>query len=74
MPKGEFPLDILMPGEYPGRAPHFHVKVQHRNELVLTTQLYLPGHPRNARDFLFAPRLVLVTRGSELQFQFVLAS
>jgi protocatechuate 3,4-dioxygenase beta subunit len=72
--KGEFRLDTLMPGEYPGRAPHFHVKVQHRNGPVLTTQLYLPGHPRNTRDFLFDPRLVLVSRGSELQFQFVLAS
>jgi bacterioferritin-associated ferredoxin len=72
--KGEFRLDTLMPGEYPGRTPHFHVKVQYKNGPVLTTQLYLPNHPRNARDFLFDPRLVLVSRGSELQFQFVLAA
>lgn len=72
--KGEFRLDTLMPGEYPGRTPHFHVKVQYRNGSILTTQLYLPGHARNMRDFLFDPRLVLVSRGSELQFQFVLAS
>jgi protocatechuate 3,4-dioxygenase beta subunit/bacterioferritin-associated ferredoxin len=72
--KGEFRLDTLIPGEYPGRTPHFHVKVQHKSGPVLTTQLYLPSHPRNTRDFLFDPKLVLSSRGSELQFQFVLAS
>ena len=71
--KGEFRLDTLVPGEYPGRTPHFHVKVQRRNGPVLTTQLYLPNHPRNMRDFLFDPRLVLTSRGSEFQFQFVLS-
>jgi bacterioferritin-associated ferredoxin len=72
--KGEFRLDTLIPGEYPGRTPHFHVKVQHNNGPILTTQLYLPNHPRNTRDFLFDPRLVLASSGPELRFQFVLAS
>jgi len=72
--RGEFRLDTLVPGEYPGRTPHFHVKVQRRNGPVLTTQLYLPNHPRNARDFLFDPSLVLGSRGSEFQFQFVLGA
>jgi len=63
-----------VPGEYPGRTPHFHVKVQGKSGRVLTTQLYLPNHPRNRRDFLFDPRLLLSSQGSELRFQFVLPS
>jgi protocatechuate 3,4-dioxygenase beta subunit len=70
--KGEFMLETLVPGEYPSRTPHFHVKVQRRNGPVLTTQLYLPDHPRNARDFLFDPRLIIVSRGADFHFQFVL--
>jgi protocatechuate 3,4-dioxygenase beta subunit len=72
--KGEFLLETLVPGEYPGRTPHFHVKVQGKGRHILTTQLYLPSHPRNQRDFLFDPRLLLSSQGSELRFQFVLPS
>ena len=72
--KGEFLLETLVPGEYPGRTPHFHVKVQGKSRRVLTTQLYLPNHPRNQRDFLFDPQLILSTRGSDMLFQFVLPS
>lgn len=66
--KGGFTLLSLMPGEYTGRTPHLHVKVQRRNGPVLTTQLYFPNHPGNRRDFLFDQRLVLEPRGSGLFF------
>lgn len=69
---GHFVLQSLMPGEYTGRTPHLHVKVQRRNGPVLTTQLYFPNHARNKRDFLFDPRLILETRGTEFFFRFVL--
>jgi len=69
---GQFVLDTLVPGAYPGRTPHLHVRVQRKGGPILTTQLYLPGHPGNARDFLFDPRLLMEPRGSELHFQFVL--
>ncbi|MEK9812922.1 MAG: intradiol ring-cleavage dioxygenase [Bordetella sp.] len=72
--KGEFFLETLIPGEYPGRTPHFHVKVRGKSRHVLTTQLYLPNHPRNRRDFLFDPKLLLSAQGSELRFQFVLSA
>jgi len=72
--KGGFTLLSLMPGEYTGRTPHLHVKVQRRNVPVLTTQLYFPNHPRNRRDFLFDQRLVLEPRGSDLFFRFILPS
>jgi protocatechuate 3,4-dioxygenase beta subunit len=71
--QGQFVLDTLVPGAYPGRTPHLHVKVQRRGGHILTTQLYLPGHPRNPDDFLFDPRLLMVARGSDFYFQFVLA-
>lgn len=63
-----------MPGSYPERTPHLHVKVQRKGGQVLTTQLYLPNHPGNAQDFLFDPRLSLVSKGQDFQWQFVLPS
>lgn len=72
--KGGFSLLSLMPGEYTGRTPHLHVKVQQRDGPLLTTQLYFPNHPSNRRDFLFDQRLVLKTRGSDFFFMFILPS
>jgi protocatechuate 3,4-dioxygenase beta subunit len=72
--KGQFVLDTVVPGAYPGRTPHLHVKVQRKGGQILTTQLYLPGHPGNAGDFLFDPRLLMVARGPDFFYQFVLAS
>lgn len=69
--QGAFSLSTLLPGEYPGRTPHIHVKVQPVNGRVLTTQLYLPDHPRNQRDFLFDPRLVVTKKDDGFYFQFV---
>ncbi len=69
---GQFVLDTLVPGAYPGRTPHLHVRVQRKGGPVLTTQLYLPGHPGNSNDFLFDPRLLIEARGHEYYFQFVL--
>ena len=72
--KGQFVLDTVVPGAYPGRTPHLHVKVQRKGGQILTTQLYLPGHPGNAGDLLFDPRLLMVARGPDFFYQFVLAS
>jgi protocatechuate 3,4-dioxygenase beta subunit len=57
---GRYRLETIVPGLYPGRTRHFHVMVQAPNGPVLTTQLYFPGEPRNARDFLFNPRLLMM--------------
>ena len=72
--KGQFVLETVVPGAYPGRTPHLHVNVQRKGGQILTTQLYLPGHPGNAGDFLFDPRLLMVARGPDFFYQFVLAS
>ena len=37
---------------YPGRTPHIHVKVSRGGKELLTTQLYIDGHPQNERDGL----------------------
>jgi protocatechuate 3,4-dioxygenase beta subunit len=50
---GEYMLETVVPGLYPGRTRHIHVKVQAPNEPVLTTQLYFPGEERNASDRIY---------------------
>jgi protocatechuate 3,4-dioxygenase beta subunit len=59
-PKGHYAFRTIVPGLYPGRTRHFHVKVQAAAESpVLTTQLYFPDEPRNREDDFFSPRLVM---------------
>ncbi len=48
-----------MPGLYPGRTRHFHVKVQAPNQPVLTTQLYFPGEPSNDNDGIYNAALLM---------------
>jgi protocatechuate 3,4-dioxygenase beta subunit len=75
---GRYFLESVVPGLYPGRTRHFHVKVQAPNRPVLTTQLYFPDEPRNQRDGIFHPALLLAdvqdtADGSKLaRFDFVL--
>lgn len=57
--RGRFTLETVVPGRYPGRTRHIHVKVQRPGGPVLTTQLYLPDDPGNTRDGIFRPELVL---------------
>lgn len=75
---GVFRLETIRPGRYPGRTRHFHVKVQAPNGPILTTQLYFPGEPDNARDGIYNAALEMdVTEvGSGVQglFNFVLAA
>jgi protocatechuate 3,4-dioxygenase beta subunit len=56
---GRFELETVVPGLYPGRTRHIHVKVQAPNGPVLTTQLYFPDEPRNQRDGIYSPALVM---------------
>jgi protocatechuate 3,4-dioxygenase beta subunit len=58
--KGHYTFKTILPGLYPGRTRHFHVKVQAAAESpVLTTQLYFPDEPRNREDDFFHPELVM---------------
>jgi protocatechuate 3,4-dioxygenase beta subunit len=73
---GKYHLETVVPGVYPGRTRHFHVRVQAPNRPALTTQLYFPGEPENKRDSIFNPKLVMALRGSAgaqaAHFDFVL--
>ena len=52
--KGEYYFRTIKPVPYPGRpAPHIHVKVKKVNRELLTTQMYINGHPGNRRDGVF---------------------
>ena len=57
--QGRYRLETVVPGLYPGRTRHIHVKVQAPGKSILTTQLYFPGESRNARDGIFHPELVM---------------
>jgi protocatechuate 3,4-dioxygenase beta subunit len=70
--QGTFTLSTIVPGLYPGRTRHIHVKVQAPGRPVLTTQLYFPGEPGNNTDPIFDPRLVMTVQGSQAIFDFVL--
>jgi protocatechuate 3,4-dioxygenase beta subunit len=64
--KGHYAFRTIMPGLYPGRTRHFHVKVQAAAESpVLTTQLYFPDEPRNQEDDLFRPELLMQVATSD---------
>lgn len=74
--RGAFTLTTIVPGLYPGRTRHIHVKAQAPNRPVLTTQLYFPNEPRNNTDPIFDPRLLMTVRTvggtREATFDFVL--
>ena len=60
--EGRYSFETIVPGRYPGRTPHFHVRVQAKRRSILTTQLYFPGERGNARDSLFNPALLMRTQ------------
>jgi protocatechuate 3,4-dioxygenase beta subunit len=72
---GRYELQTIVPGLYPGRTRHIHVKVQAPSGPVLTTQLYFPGEPRNASDGIYNSALLLelkdVAGGQAGTFTFV---
>ena len=51
---GEYYFRTIKPVPYPGRpAPHIHVKVKRGGRELITTQIFISGHPGNARDGVF---------------------
>lgn len=60
--QGAFSLSTIVPGLYPGRTRHIHVKLQAPGRPVVTTQLYFPGEPRNATDTIYDARLLMNVR------------
>jgi len=75
-PDGRYVLETIVPGKYPGRTEHIHVKVQAPGSGVLTTQLYFPGVSANQQDSIFDARLLLKVQpsatGLTATFDFIL--
>ena len=75
---GRFELETIVPGLYPGRTRHIHVRAQAAEGPVLTTQLYFPDEPANERDGLFDPALLVAFENADdgdgrlARFDFVL--
>ena len=56
---GHFTIHTVVPGEYPGRTEHIHVKVTPAGASTLTTQVYFPGTAANDSDGIYDPSLDL---------------
>jgi protocatechuate 3,4-dioxygenase beta subunit len=52
--KGGYRFRTIKPVPYPGRpAPHIHFKVKKRGRELLTSQIFIAGHPGNKKDGVF---------------------
>ncbi len=56
---GGYRFTTIVPGIYPGRTEHIHVKVTPPGGATLTTQLYFPGVAQNDADGIFDPASLL---------------
>lgn len=64
---GFYAIETIIPGRYPGRPPHIHVKIfAPDGRLLLTTQLYFPGSEASA-DVQAAPDLLVASQGVDAQ-------
>jgi protocatechuate 3,4-dioxygenase beta subunit len=72
---GYYELTTVVPGIYPGRTEHIHVKVQAPNGKLITSQLFFPGVTQNNSDGIYNQSLLLTIResndGLQGQFNFV---
>ena len=55
---GAYRLETVIPGLYPGRTEHIHVKVT-VNGKTYTSQLFFPGVSQNASDSIYAANMVI---------------
>jgi protocatechuate 3,4-dioxygenase beta subunit len=64
--QGKYLLRTVMPGAYPGRTSHIHVKVAKKaGGKIITSQLYFPGRSQNASDPIFSASMVIKLDKSE---------
>jgi protocatechuate 3,4-dioxygenase beta subunit len=47
---GRYAFRTIKPVPYEGRCPHIHVKVKKGDKELITTQVFVYGHPMNAQD------------------------
>jgi protocatechuate 3,4-dioxygenase beta subunit len=51
--EGRYAFRTIKPVPYPGRTPHIHFTVLEGSRRRLTSQMFIEGEPRNARDGLY---------------------
>jgi len=56
--EGGYALETVLPGLYPGRTRHIHLRVTAPGLSALTTQIYFPDEQRNSSDGIFSARLL----------------
>jgi protocatechuate 3,4-dioxygenase beta subunit len=66
---GRYQLETIVPGLYPGRTEHIHVKVQAPGGPLLTTQLFFPGVADNQSDSIYDPALLVKLQASGSPWQ-----
>jgi protocatechuate 3,4-dioxygenase beta subunit len=57
--EGRYRLETIRPGAPAGRARHLSARVEPPGKPALTTVLFFPGDPANAKDKRFQPTLVM---------------
>ncbi len=74
---GHYQLETVVPGLYPGRTEHIHVKAKAQGGPLLTSQLFFPGVTENDADGIFVPQLLMqvqsTSSGMTASFNFVIA-
>ena len=56
---GAYRLETVIPGLYPGRTEHIHVKVTPAGGQTYTTQLFFPGVSQNSNDSIYAANMLI---------------
>lgn len=62
--EGRWSVTTIVPGRYPGRTEHIHVKVTPPGGTTLTSQLYFPGSGGNDGDGIYDASLLLAMGGT----------
>ena len=57
--EGRYALTTVVPGLYPGRTEHIHVKLTAPGRPSVTTQLFFPGAAQNDEDGIFVPSMLV---------------
>ena len=76
---GSYRVQAIIPGLYPGRTEHIHVKLTPQGGPTLTTQLFFPGVPQNQADGIFDASLLVELSdapygGKAAMYDFVVAA
>lgn len=75
--KGAYQFETIVPGLYPGRTEHIHIKVIPPRGPELTTQFFFPDMAQNQSDGIFEPSMLLdikeTSSGLSASFNFIVS-